>query len=64
VARAARQAGKRVIAVVGSADPGAAAAFDAVYALTDVAASTADAIERADELLEGLAESAGHDLRG
>jgi glycerate kinase len=64
VARAARRAGKRVIAVVGSADPGAAAAFDAVYALTDVAASTADAIERADELLEGLAESAGHDLRG
>jgi glycerate kinase len=64
VARAAREAGKRVIATVGSAEAGATGSFDAVYPLTDVAASFDDAIRRAGELLEGLASSVGRELAG
>jgi glycerate kinase len=62
VARAARASGKGVVAIVGSAEAGATGSFDAVYPLTDVAASVDDAMRRAGELLEARALWIGREL--
>ncbi len=63
VARAAREAGKPVVALVGSVEEGyeeeAAGLFDAVFALTDGGLSLDDAIARAADLLSAAAEAAG-----
>jgi glycerate 2-kinase len=61
VARAARAAGKPVVAVVGSmAGPeGAAVAFDAVFALTPDHASRDEALSRAAELVTQASEGVG-----
>ncbi len=59
VARAARAAGKAVVAIAGSMlDGGEPALFDAVFALTDYARAD-EAISRAGELVERAAEDAG-----
>jgi glycerate kinase len=60
VAEASRAAGTPVLAIVGSvAEPDAAAAFDAVFALTPDLGSERDAFERAEELVELAGERAG-----
>ena len=63
VARAAREAGKPVVVLVGSVEEGyeeeAAGLFDAVFALTDGGLSLDDAIARAAGLLSAAAEAAG-----
>lgn len=59
VARAARAAGKPVVAIVGSTqDGGEPSLFDGVFALTDYA-SADEAVSRAGELVERAAEAAG-----
>jgi len=63
VARAAREAGKRAVAIVGSIEGGreseAARLFDAVFALTPDLASPEEATGRAAELVARAAEAAG-----
>jgi len=60
VARLAREAGKPIVAVVGSvADADAARPFDAVFALTPGLATPEEAIERAAELVAAAGEQAG-----
>ncbi len=68
VSRAARDAGKPAVAVVGAVDGGregeAAASFDAVFALTPDLAAPDEAMARASELLEAAAQAAGRWVEG
>ncbi|MCH7838402.1 MAG: glycerate kinase, partial [Chloroflexi bacterium] len=60
VARMAREAGKPVVALVGSVEGAEAARpFDAVFSLTSDLASPDDAMARAADLLSTAAEAAG-----
>jgi glycerate kinase len=64
VSRLARAAGKPVIAIAGSVEGGAGDAFDAVFTLTPLVASQEEAIRRARELLEQVAERTARWLAG
>ncbi|OGO50835.1 MAG: glycerate kinase [Chloroflexi bacterium RBG_16_68_14] len=68
VARAAREAGKPVVALVGSVEGGpqgeVARPFDAVFALTPDLAPPDEALARAAELLSAAAEAAGRWVSG
>lgn len=67
VAGLAREAGKRVVAIAGSVEPGreeeARRLFDAVFTLTTDEVSQEDAMARAGELLELAAERVGEEMR-
>ncbi len=66
VARLAREAGRPVVAIVGSVMDGdeATAAFDAVFAITPDLASPEEALSRAVELVAQAAEAAGRWVGG